>query len=239
MVALHSSYTSLARGSGATVPPSDVSFTTEQDRVFALVQSLRERDISTYEHSRRVAVYAQRLGRALGADKASLRQYGLLGLLHDIGKMWVGDILTKDGRLTDEEFRRIQSHAIFGQRMILGYDLREFYATAVRHHHEAFDGSGYPDHLVGTAIPLAARVIALVDAFDVITSDRPYKAAASATAAIAEMRRCAGQQFDPHLVELFIEQIASQREFIINQRICPVHWARRGNSWYQITGASV
>ena len=235
MVALHSSYYSLASHRGQYMPPEAVSQSTVHERAFALIRSLSERDAITYEHSRRVATYAYKLARTLGMPKTEARHYLLLGLLHDIGKMWVGEILTRDGMLTDEEYARIKTHATIGERMIQVYDLPAFYAEGVRHHHEAYDGRGYPDGLSGDAIPFAARIITIVDAFDVITSDRPYKMAATAAEAIAEITHHAGQQFDPALVAALANRLEQDPRFVIPQRICPVRWARRDNTWFQIT----
>lgn len=216
------------------MPPESVSEKSGEERAFDLVRSLRERDIVTFEHSRRVATYARRLAYALGQSRTELRQYIILGLLHDIGKMWVGDILTKDGTLSDDEYERIKSHATVGEKMIVAYDLPEKLAKAVRHHHEAYDGHGYPDGLVGDGIPLEARVITIADAFDVITSDRPYKKAAELPEAIAEIAHNMGKQFDPQLAQIFVGLASRDPHFKIEQRICPVNWARRGSIWYQI-----
>ncbi len=218
--------------------PAEVSATSERDRLFALVNVIRERDVLTAEHSRRVATYAQRLARALGHDRAQAHDFGLLGLIHDVGKVWITDgILKKTGPLTQDEYRAIQQHAPSGGSIVSGYDLPAWLAQGVRHHHEAHDGSGYPDGLAGDAIPYAARIIAVVDAFDVITSDRPYKQAVAFDIALDAIARDAGTKLDPLIARSFVEMAAHwpQPHFVVPPRLCIV--ASRTNAdaaWVQI-----
>jgi HD-GYP domain-containing protein (c-di-GMP phosphodiesterase class II) len=124
--------------------------------------------------------------------------------LHDIGKIGVPEnILRKPGRLTDEEFEYIRKHPEFGWMVLRGVEGFEEISQMLLHHHERLDGKGYPGGLSGDEIPLGARIIAVADSFDAITSDRPYRRAASAEDAAREIERCSGTQFDPEIVRAF------------------------------------
>jgi len=214
------------------VSPEDVSKLDDRARLFRLVQVIQARDLLTFEHSRRVAHYARSLSRALGHNRDVAQQYWQLGMIHDVGKMWIGEaILNKAGSLTATEFEKVREHAQAGARLITGFDLPEFYAPAVHHHHEMFDGSGYPAGLAGTTIPEAARLLAIVDAFDVITSERPYKLAATLDVAMNEIMRGAGTQFDPDMVQIFVCLTANNSHFIIPARLCAV---KTNTARYQI-----
>jgi putative nucleotidyltransferase with HDIG domain len=209
--------------------PELVSKSREYDRIAAIYATIRERDIPTAEHSRRVAIYAHRLARALGFSREAARPYDRLGRIHDVGKAWITEtILNKRGPLTPEEIAVVRAHASNGARIVAGYDLPDFYVQGVHSHHEAYNGSGYPDQISGDDIPLAARVIAIADAFDVITSDRPYKTAATLDVAMAELKSGAGKQFDPVFVQVFAEVALHYPQFIVPARLCvlPTNTAR-------------
>ena len=151
--------------------PADVSGQSERQRILAIYETVRERDILTAEHSRRVGIYAQRLARHMGRCRDEIVAFGLAGRIHDAGKSWMpNDILKKTGELSSVEADVIRDHTIIGERIAIAYDLPEFYLHAIRNHHEWFDGTGYPDKLCGANIPFVARLLAVVDAFDVITS---------------------------------------------------------------------
>ncbi len=216
--------------------PEHVSTLDDRQRIFAIVEAVRQRDILTFEHSRRVAIYAQRLARCLGYGRAEAEQFALAGQIHDAGKFWITDaILKKTGTLSDDEFATIRAHTIIGERLALAYDLPAFYTQAARHHHENFDGTGYPDALSGEQIPFVARLLAVVDAFDVITSERPYKEPATIAVALAELERMAGTQFDPALARAFIDLTGGQEAFIVPARICVVQWnPEHAGAWYRI-----
>jgi HD-GYP domain-containing protein (c-di-GMP phosphodiesterase class II) len=218
--------------------PADVSGQSDRERILAIYETVRQRDILTAEHSRRVGIYAQRLARHLGLSRTEIAAYGLAGRIHDAGKSWMpNDILRKTGELSSEETDFIRGHTIIGERFAIAYDLPEFYLQAIRSHHEWFDGSGYPDHKSGPEIPFVARLLAVVDAFDVITSDRPYREAAECAHAIAEIDRERERQFDPEIAAAFITMVTRHdvEEFRVTARICAVPWApARSGAWYQI-----
>jgi HD-GYP domain-containing protein (c-di-GMP phosphodiesterase class II) len=160
-----------------------------------LARAVDAKDPSTREHSERVADLAVAIGEALGWPAELLGRLREAGLVHDVGKIGVPDaILFKPSRLTEREYREIMRHAAIGAEMVADVlDPRQ--VAWVRGHHERWDGRGYPDGLAGEAIPEGARVLALADAWDVMTSDRPYSAPLSVGDALAECRRCAGGQF--------------------------------------------
>jgi HD-GYP domain-containing protein (c-di-GMP phosphodiesterase class II) len=135
--------------------------------------------------------------------------------LHDVGKVAIPDaILDKPGRLNDDEWAFIRRHTLIGERILAAAPALRSVATLVRSSHENFDGSGYPDGLVGSEIPLGSRIISVCDAFHAMTTDRPYRQAMSQSDAIAELRRCAGQQFDPAVVEQFCRALARGGELL-------------------------
>jgi len=170
------------------------------------VTMLEAKDPYTRGHSRRVAEYAVATGRQLGLAANVLEQLRLGGELHDIGKIGTRDaVLHKAGPLDAEEFAEIRRHTVEGEAMlsVLRADHPEV-LHIVRWHHERLDGSGFPDGLVAHQIPIAARIVCVVDAFDAMTSTRAYRDHQLAEAAIAELQRCAGKQFDPAVVTAFL-----------------------------------
>ena len=176
-----------------------------------LSEVLSSTDEYTGHHSRSVVVLAHQVGEALGLDEATLREVEFGALLHDVGKISVpNEILNKPGRLTDEEMAVMRLHTLDGEAMLnrIGGTLREA-GVVVRSHHERWDGRGYPDGLRGEDIPVAARVITACDAFNAMTTDRPYRAALPITDAIGELRAEAGRQFDPGVVEALITIVES------------------------------
>jgi response regulator RpfG family c-di-GMP phosphodiesterase len=170
----------------------------------ALVAALEARDLETHGHSERVVSFSLRLGRELGLSGEQMRSLEFGSLLHDIGKIGVPDaILRKPSRLTEEEWAEMQLHPVHGRQILRGIEFLEGASRVVAQHHEKWDGTGYPAGLRGEAIDLNARIFAVADAFDAITSDRVYRAGRSYEAALAELERCAGRQFDPRVVEAF------------------------------------
>jgi len=174
------------------------------DLVRALVSSVDAKDPYTCGHSERVALMAHALACEMGLADDQVEQVYMAGLLHDIGKIGTPEaILSKEGRLAPEERRIVAEHPGIGGRILQGIRQLEGVREAVVHHHERIDGSGYPDGLRGDAIPPLARVIGLADAFDAMTSTRPYRPMLPLDAVIREIERHSGTQFDPAVVEAF------------------------------------
>jgi response regulator RpfG family c-di-GMP phosphodiesterase len=171
----------------------------------ALGSALDTRDVGTEAHSRRVVGYALVTARALGVPDKELQDIEHGVLLHDIGKIGIPDaILLKPGPLTSEEWRVMRTHPELGKRLVERVPFLRGALPIVYHHHERWDGTGYPLGLRGEEIPRGARIFAVADAFDAMTFDRPYSKAISFAAAKKELRRCAGTQFDTAVVEAFL-----------------------------------
>ena len=170
----------------------------------ALIQALREKRPDLGEHLGGVARLAHDVARRLGMSSEAVDEVTKAAELHDIGKMAVPDaILEKPAALDDGEVDLIRQHTVIGERILAVSPALRRVGTLVRHSHERWDGGGYPDGLVGDEIPLGARIIAVCDAFDAMTSDRPYKQSIPIADALAELRHCAGDQFDPVVVHAF------------------------------------
>jgi ribonuclease P protein subunit RPR2 len=178
--------------------------------VRALSNAVEARDAYTGKHAERVAAYGVELARATGLDVGGNPQIEFGFLLHDVGKVAVPDaILFKTDRLTEEEFALIARHPVIGAEILRDVTFLGEAKLVVRHHHERWDGAGYPDGLVGDDIPLAARAFAVADTLDALTTDRPYRQATGWTEARRVIRAQAGRQFDPAVVEAF-ERIPDQ-----------------------------
>jgi hypothetical protein len=175
----------------------------------AFSEALELRDRETEGHCQRVVHYAHAMAAALGLPPGEVKAVVHGAMLHDIGKIGVRDaILRKPGPLTAEERAEMERHPEIGYRMIAHIPFLGPAGLLVRHHHERWDGAGYPDRLAGEAIPLGARIFAVADAFDAMTSDRPYRAALPWEVALAELTRFSGAQFDPRVVEVFTRLVA-------------------------------
>ena len=184
--------------------------------LIAFAKSIQERDAVTYEHSRRVALYAQRLARHLGWTRREARDLALAALVHDLGKTWIGnDILNKAAALSLEERRMMERHPVIGARMLIGCDVHPFYVEAVLHHHESWDGRGYPSQLKGAEIPLSARILTVADVYDVLTSQRPYKAPLTITEARARLLESSGTNFDPTVLRAFVHLVDTKSNFTV------------------------
>jgi putative nucleotidyltransferase with HDIG domain len=171
----------------------------------ALGNALDLKDAETEGHSKRVTAYTLALGRAMGLNEPQLRMVGRGAFLHDIGKMAIPDaILRKPGKLTAEETEIMRTHSELGYRMIHKIPYLREASEIVYAHQECFDGTGYPRGLRGEQIHIGARIFALADTFDAITSNRPYRKANSINEARKEVLRCAGTQFDPAIVDVFV-----------------------------------
>jgi HD-GYP domain-containing protein (c-di-GMP phosphodiesterase class II) len=184
------------------------------DPIGRLIGVLRRHDPSLPGHAVRVRRYASRLANALGLCRRLRRRIARAALLHDIGKVALpADILCKPGPLTPDELALVRRHPELGEALLTPWIPDVAVLAAVRSHHERFDGAGYPDGLRGSAIPFAARVVAVADAFDAMTSTRPYHAAATVAEAVDVLRRESHGQFDPALVERFVQlvEVAERR----------------------------
>jgi two-component system cell cycle response regulator len=178
------------------------------DACEALMRAQRERMPELGAHVRDVAVLAKATALRLGMDEEAVQEVGRAAQLHDIGKVAVPDaILNKPGPLSREETDLMRRHTVVGQRIVGGSPAWTGIGQLIRSSHERVDGSGYPDSLAGDEIPLGARIVAVCDAFDAMVSDRPYRRALSPAHAIAELRKCAGSQFDERVVEEFCVEI--------------------------------
>ena len=177
-----------------------------------LLAALKAHDRYTYRHSMRTARLSLCLGRRCGIEGAQLRTLCLGALLHDVGKVFVpAAVLHKSGRLTTEEWVIIKGHPAQGARLLRGMALAASVVRIVAEHHERWDGAGYPAGLSTEQIALNARVVAVVDAFDAMTSARAYRSPRSVEAASRELVRCAGTQFDPLVVSAFSYMIAKRQ----------------------------
>ena len=177
------------------------------ESVKVLAEAIDAKDPYTRGHSDRVKRMSLRLALSLGLteDKLEILEFG--ALLHDIGKIGINDgILQKLGSLTPEEFQLIQEHPLIGVKIVEGIEFFEEMIPLIRHHHERFDGNGYPDALAGEVIPLGARIIAVSDAFDAMTSLRPHRPLMPLEDVLVEMERGKGRQFDPKILEVFLRE---------------------------------
>jgi HD-GYP domain-containing protein (c-di-GMP phosphodiesterase class II) len=176
-----------------------------------LVYSIDAKDAYTKGHSERVSTLAMMIAEAMGLSPEEKESLSWSSILHDIGKIGMLDqILTKQGKLTQEEFLHMKEHPEKGYRILLPIEQLNESLSGIRHHHERFDGTGYPLGLKGEKIPLNARIIAIADTFDAMTSDRSYRAKLSHEDALAEIVRVKGKQLDPEIVEVFIKLFESQ-----------------------------
>lgn len=174
----------------------------------SLIRALQECDSDTEHHVRRTQLMGAELGKRIELTDIQQSKLSLLCLLHDIGKIGIPlEILNKPGKLSDEEWKILQSHTEKGYEIASSNNELRGIADEIRHHHERWDGKGYPDGLSRESIPLLSRVIAVVDAYDAMTNNRSYRHAISASKAMAELRRCAGSQFDPFIVSEFLQML--------------------------------
>ncbi len=171
----------------------------------ALVYALEAKDKYTSGHSQRVAEIAVAISREMGLSRPDINNVRLAGLIHDIGKIGVrASVLNKPDRLSDVEFQHIITHSEIGEHILTPVVEDEQILKAVRHHHEHYDGTGYPDGLSAEQIPLIARILAVADAYDAITSERPYRRAISPQVAYSIIHSCKGSQFDPEIADTFL-----------------------------------
>lgn len=173
--------------------------------VHTLAETIEKRDPYTGGHTRRVRDYSLAIGRMICLSDSDIHRLELAAVLHDIGKIGVRDnVLLKNGRLTDEEFEEIKKHTNYGEEILNHIKHFKDIIPGVKHHHERYDGRGYPDGVKGEDIDITARIIAIADTFDAMTTDRPYRKGLSLEVAFEELKRCSGTQFDPELVNAFL-----------------------------------
>jgi len=174
--------------------------------LLGLANALEAKDPYTRGHSERVGAVSRSLAQALGLSTPEAEAIGQAGLLHDIGKIGVPEaVLRKRGDLEPDEWVLMRRHPLIGAQIVSPFEFFAAGALTIRHHHERCDGSGYPDGLSGEAIPLGARIVAVVDVFDALTSDRPYRAALPPGAALEHLRGQAGRTLDARTVATFLE----------------------------------
>jgi len=185
------------------------SKSTRSSIIASLQKTLGEKTNETEEHALRLKSLALKMGQALGLSNNQMDELALLAILHDIGKIAIPDqILAKPGPLTTAEWEVMRKHPEIGFRIAqASYEIAHI-AEAILCHHEQWGGYGYPQGLAGNNIPLISRIITIIDAYDAMTHERPYKKAASNQQALTEIKRCSGTQFDPNLVEIFLGMMA-------------------------------
>jgi HD-GYP domain-containing protein (c-di-GMP phosphodiesterase class II) len=178
--------------------------------LLALSEAVENCDPYTRGHSARVARMAYEVGLRLDCDRTELMLLRLGGVLHDVGKLGVRDeVLSKPGPLTESEMQEVRAHPQIGARMVSLERSLRVALPAVLYHHERWDGAGYPSGRAGSSIPLVARILGVVDSYDAMTSDRPYRRARPAATAAEEVDRCAGTQFDPEIARAFLGVLES------------------------------
>ncbi|MFO8006413.1 MAG: HD domain-containing protein [Candidatus Brocadiia bacterium] len=193
-----------------------------RDAIRTVINMLEQRDEYTYGHSERVTAVALLVAELCEIPKAERRHLEVAGLLHDVGKLAVDlEILQKPTSLSESEYQTIQEHPVAGANILRDVENAEMITDAVRHHHEWWDGSGYPDGLAGEEIMPLARILALADAFDSMASDRPYKKALPIEGILSELRGGRGTQFAPYLVDTVVAALEGEEEF--QRRIAEVY----------------
>lgn len=194
--------------------------TEEKENLFAssiraLANSIEARDFYTRGHSERVTEFSVKIARAMGMNDEKLEKIRYAALLHDIGKINVPeDILHKPGKLTDEEYNIMKQHPVQGAKILRPVEEFREILPFLYHHHERYDKKGYPTGLGGQEIPLGARILAVADSFDAMTSDRPYRKGMEIDKAIDELERNKNSQFDPEIVDVFVKIIKNDGEWL-------------------------
>lgn len=183
---------------------------TQEDIYFevlaALAEAIEAKDHSTRGHSERMVKFATFVGKNMGLSNHELKDLEVASILHDIGKIGIDKaVFLKPGKLTPEEYEVIKKHSTIGANIISRVSFLKGAAEYVKYHHERWDGNGYPDKLKSDAIPLGARILAVIDSFDAMMSERPYKKQMTLTEAFVELKKNSGTQFDPKVVEEFLK----------------------------------
>jgi putative two-component system response regulator len=183
-----------------------------QNLVISLAQALEAKDQYSNRHSQRTSEYAKILASSVSQDLVFIDQIVVAGLLHDIGKIGISDyVLQKPGKLDKEEFEIIKTHPVVGEKICSSINSFQPFLPWIKHHHESWDGKGYPDNLKGENIPYGARIIAIADAFDAMISDRPYRKALELEEVCKIFREGAGKQWDAQLVNVFLKLIDEKK----------------------------
>jgi putative nucleotidyltransferase with HDIG domain len=220
-VTLQSSYCSQSRSAGNVVlarsgagPAARAAIAVSSlARLETLTQALATHDILTYQHAARVQRWAALLAReAPGVDDGTLATIGTAGLLHDVGKLGIADrLLHKPGPLTPKEYTAVKRHATIGADLLEAVGCAGPLVLVVKHHHENWDGTGYPDGLTREEIPLGSRVLSIVDGYDALTSDRPYRRAWTDERAVAMLVEWRGTRYDPAITDAFLRILRRRR----------------------------
>ncbi|MCW3021730.1 MAG: diguanylate cyclase, partial [Conexibacter sp.] len=219
----------LAGGGRVGAPGRLPSAEPSRGAIGALALALSERDRGSGEHAEKVVALAGAVARRLGLDGEDVERIAAAALLHDIGKVAVPDsILSKPGALNDEEWQVVRGHTIVGERILRAVPGLGPVARIVRHGHERVDGTGYPDGLRGDEIPVGSRIVLVCDAYDAMTSDRPYRDALTHATAAAQLRAGAGTQFDPRVVDALLQYLTD---------CLPVDYAARATDAESAAGA--
>ena len=181
--------------------------------IFALAAAVEAKDALTERHTQRVGESARHLGRTLGLPEVALDALYRGGIIHDIGKIGVPDaILLKPGPLDELEMERMQAHTLIGETIVRPLRTGASLLPIIRHHHERYDGSGYPDRLSGVQIPRLARIVSVCDAYDALVNDRPYRPRRTGDVAIKVLTDGAGTQWDPEVVKLFVSEVPALQQ---------------------------
>ncbi len=190
-----------------------------QATLCTLAETIEKRDPYTGNHTKRVVEYSLAIGKTLGLSAQDMIRLQMGAVLHDIGKIGVRDnVLLKDSRLTEEEFQQIKKHPVYGQEIVANIPGLKSAVDGVMQHHEKFDGTGYPRGLKGDQIDMTARIIAVADSFDAMTSNRPYRDGLSLDVAFEELKKYSGSQFDPAVVDAFFASDVMEAFFTANAR---------------------
>ncbi|MFV9507058.1 MAG: HD-GYP domain-containing protein [Oscillochloridaceae bacterium umkhey_bin13] len=186
--------------------------------IFMLALAVEAKDAYTEGHLRRLASYSEQLAIVANVPHEQLKAVRFGGLLHDIGKISIDDaILRKPGALTAEEYEQIKQHPEYGARIVQPMRFASEVAPIIRHHHERWDGNGYPAGLAGEGIPLGARIVAIADAYDAMMTDRPYRRSLGLEETLRRLRAGSGREWDPHLLALFLDLVETKQ--LIEPRI--------------------
>jgi HD-GYP domain-containing protein (c-di-GMP phosphodiesterase class II) len=185
------------------------------EAVLKMAESIDYRDTGTYEHSERLASYCQRVAAAISLTPEHVKEIVLASRVHDLGKIGISnDVLLKQGPLTLQERQLMEEHPVIGAKILSSYSSFKESVDIVRHHHERWDGKGYPDGLKGEEIPIGSRIITVVDSFDAMTSDRPYRKGMTVSDAVDRLKDGMGTQFDPRISATFIQLLIEDGSFV-------------------------